>query len=468
MDTSAIPPDIRWQASRVPSGPAFWPRLLGGELFRQNAASFLLENSQRYGDLVFFRAFGRPVLQFNHPELVQELLVRDAAHHHRNPVMQRAKAVLGEGLLTSEEPLHMRQRRLAQPAFHRQRIAGYGEVIAQAALRMTAQWVDGATLDIRAEMLLLALRIVGKALFDTEVEQDVHKIAAAVDSFQGLLPLAFVPFSRLLQRSPLPAMRRIRRGREELDRLIYSMIHERRADPRDRGDLLSMLMAAQDTEADASGAPELRATRMSDAQLRDECLTVLLAGHETTANALSFALWLLARDPKLQTELAEECARVLKGRAPTATEYPRLALAEQVFAEALRLYPPVWVTARTAAEDYEYRGMLIRRGTILIAPQFVVHRDPRFFAAPLVFDPSRFSAAMKADRPRMAFFPFGAGNRQCIGEALAWMEGTLVLAAIVQEWRFAAAPGAPEELALSPSVSLRPKGPVPLRVERRR
>jgi cytochrome P450 len=200
------------------------------------------------------------------------MLVRDAAHHHRNLVMQRSKAVLGEGLLTSEEPLHMRQRRLAQPAFHRQRIAAYGEVIGGLTVRMTSTWKQGSTFDVRDEMLLLALRIVGKTLFDTEVDQDVHKFAAAVDSFQGFLPLAFVPFSAFVQRLPIPAMRRIRTGREELDALIYSMIRERRADPVDRGDLLSMLLSARDPESDDPEAG------MSDTLIRDECLTILLAG----------------------------------------------------------------------------------------------------------------------------------------------------------------------------------------------
>jgi len=425
---------------------------------------FMLANAQRYGDLVSFRALGRTVLQFNHPELVQEMLVRDASHHHRNLVMQRSKDILGEGLLTSEEPLHMRQRRLAQPAFHRQRISAYGEVIAQATTTMTQKWPSGEVLDVRAEMMLLALRIVGKTLFDTELEQDVEKIAAAADAFQSYLPLAWLPFSRVLQASPLPSMRRIRRGREELDELIYRMIRERRADPRDRGDLLSMLISSVDTEGAEPGGV---AASMSDTQVRDECLTVMLAGHETTANALSFVLWLLAQHPAIQDELAAETAHVLQGRAPTAADYPELKLAEQVFAEALRLYPPVWVTARTAAESYEYRGMKIEQGTILVASQFAVHRDPRFFAEPLKFDPSRFTAEAKALRPRMAYFPFGAGSRQCIGEGLAWMEGTLSLAAMIQEWRVVALEGAPRSIALAPSVTLRPKGPVRLRVERR-
>ena len=465
MQTTSSPPEIEWRPDRLmPRGPSLLPHLLSGKPFREESTDFLIRNAREYGDLVYFKALGRAVLQFNHPELVTEMLVRDAPHHHRNLVMQRSKAVLGEGLLTSEEPLHMRQRRLAQPAFHRQRISAYGEVIARYTAEMSAQWTDARELDVRAEMLLLALRIVGKTLFDADVQREVGEIAQAVDSFQGFLPLAFVPFSSFVQRLPIPAMTRIRRGREQLDTLIYRMIAERRADPTDRGDLLSMLLASVDEEGDEAGG-----NRMSDRQVRDECLTVLLAGHETTANALSFALWLLARHPEVQEALAAECFAVLGGRLPEAADYGKLVLAEQVFAEALRLYPPVWVTARTAAESYEYRGMTVAKGTMLIAPQFVIQRDPRFFADPDSFDPSRFTPAAKAARPRHSYFPFGAGNRQCIGEGLAWMEGVLSLATLVQGWQLAPAAadrGAP--IPISPSVSLRPKGPVPLRVMRRR
>jgi cytochrome P450 len=306
-------------------------------------------------------------------------------------------------------------------------------------------------------MLLLALRIVAKTLFDSKFDDEVYAIAAAVDSFQGFLPLAFLPFPELIQAMPIPAMRRIRRGRELLDALIYRMIAERRADPGDRGDLLSMLLGSVDEEGG----------RMSDAQVRDECLTILLAGHETTANALSFAAWLLAGDPEVQERLGQECAETLGGRVPEAADYARLGLAERVFAEALRLYPPVWVTARTAAEAYEHRGFKIRKGTILVAPQFAVQRDARWWPEPDRFDPDRFTPEAKAGRPKFAYFPFGAGSRQCIGEGLAWMEGTLALAAIAQGWKFERVSGERETMRVDPSVSLRPQGPVRLRVERR-
>ena len=455
-------PDLRWRGPGRLDGPDFLPRVRSGELWRQNAADYLVSNARRYGDLVRFRALGREVIQFNHPELVGDMLQRNERLHHRNPVMQRSKVILGEGLLTSEEPLHMRQRRLAQPAFHRARIHGYGEVIAQATAKTTATWRDGSVSDIHADMLLLALRIVGRTLFSLDFEADVEPIAEAVDAFQTFLFLAFLPVPHLLQRLPLPSMRRIRRGREHMDKLIFKVIAERRADPTDRGDLLSMLLASEDTE-DGSGA----VTRMSDTQVRDECLTVLLAGHETTANALSFILWQLAANPEVQERLAEEATRVLGGRLPTADDYPNLPYAEQCVAEGLRLYPPVWVTSRMASEAYEYRGLTIAKGTFLLAPQIAVQRDPRFWPEPERFDPGRFTKEAKAGRPKLAFFPFGAGSRQCIGEGLAWMEGVLALAVMAQDWRLVLPAGEPTTMAVKPSVTLRPNGPVRLLLERR-
>jgi cytochrome P450 len=455
----AAPLIVTRPGARYPDGPHFARRLISGDVFRQSAADFMLNTASRFGDLNHYTGFGRHIFQFNHPELIEDLLLRDAGRHHRGLVMQRAKLVLGQGLLTSEAPLHLRQRRLAQPAFHRQRIAAYGQTIASYAAEMSTRWESGTVMDLHPEMLLLALRIVGKTLFDTNVETEVQQIAEAVDSFMGFLPLAFLPFPEVILSLPLPAMKRIRQGQAYLDGLIYRMIAERRKDPRDRGDLLSMLLAAVDTEEGTGG--------MTDKQVRDECVTVMLAGHETTANALSFALWELARNPDVQERLYLECRAVLGPRAPAAEDYGRLTYAAQVFAETIRIYPPVWVTARTAVEAYEYRGIAIPRGAILLAPQIVAHRDPRFWDNPLRFDPRRFTEENKAGRPRFCYFPFGAGARQCIGEGLAWMEGVLILASVASNWKLSLPTDSPAELPLHPAISLRPKGGVRLRVDRR-
>jgi len=439
-------------------------RILNGRIFRQNAADYMQNCAEEYGDLVHYMAGNRHVYQINHPDLIADYFLKDAPMHHRGIVMQRARTVLGDGLLTSEEPLHMRQRRLAQPAFHRKRIAAYGEVIGNYASAMTARWQNGSIVDLHAEMLELALVIVGKCLFDVDVQSDVKRVEAAVNAFMSFMPLSLLPFSEQIQKWPLPVMTRIRKGQAELDALIYKMIRERRASPGDRGDLLSMLLESVDTEGDHGDG---LGTTMSDKQVHDECTTVLLAGHETTANALSFSVWLLAKHPDIQEKLHQESAAVLGGRAPVADDYAKLRYAEMVFAEAMRLYPPVWVTARTAAKPYELAGYTIPVGAILLAPQIVVHRDPRFYDEPLRFNPENFSEAAKAGRPRYAYYPFAGGSRQCIAEGLAWMEGVLVLASIAQNWKLKLQPNAPSEIAIQPAISLRPKRGVPLIVERR-
>ena len=461
-------PDIRPSPDpRYPAGPAFLPRLLSGELFRQSPLEVTLDKARKHGDLVHYRVLNRHFYQLNHPDLIADFFLKDAPNHHRNFVMQRSRDVLGHGLLTSEEPLHMRQRRLAQPAFLRERIAAYAEVIAGKTLAMTSTWPSGTTLDLHPQMLELALRIVAKCLFDLDSfaaegePDDIAPIAVAVDSFMSFLPLSFLPFSQQIQRLPIPAMRRLNAGKAHLDTLIYKMIAERRADPTDRGDLLSMLLNATDPEGDAG------ANTMSDRQLHDECITVILAGHETTANALSFAVHLLAHHPEVQQHLHEEAVAVLGERSPTAADYARLPYATQVFAEAMRLYPPVWITGRTCEVPYEIAGYKMAKGATLLAPQFAVHRDPRYWPEPDRFDPARHTPAAKAGRPRYAYFPFAGGSRQCIAEGLAWMEGTLVLALIARNWELVAPPGSPDVPKLSPAISLRPAKGIPLEVRRR-
>jgi cytochrome P450 len=331
---------------------------------------------------------------------------------------------------------------------------------------MTDRWQSGEVIDLHAQMLELALVIVGKCLFDVDVQSDVKKVESAVNAFMSFLPLALLPYSEHIQKWPIPVMRRIRKGQAELDALIYKMIRERRADPGDRGDLLSMLLESVDTEGDTEKDQAAGGT-MTDQQIHDECTTILLAGHETTANALSFSLWLLGRHPEIQEKLHTESAAVLNGRTPNANDYSSLKYAEMVFAEAMRLYPPVWVTARTCSIPYELAGYRIPEEAILLAPQIVVHHDPRYYDRPEAFDPERFTPENKASRPRFAYFPFAAGSRQCIAEGLAWMEGVLVLATVAQHWKIAPQPGAPHRIALNPAISLRPKHGVPMVLTRR-
>ncbi len=463
---TAAPIDIRaLPGSKYPPGPRLLPRVLSGRAFRENPMDVLAENAREYGDLVHFRGFECHIYQFNHPTLIAEIMIEHERRNRRALVMQRARALLGEGLLTSEEPLHMRQRRLAAPAFHRQRVAAYGDIIGQFATEVTEGWVSGSFL-AHPQMLLLALRIVGKCLFNIDDVAEAKRIAAAVAEFMVTPPPTWVPYKLIeqLQRVPFGPMRKVQNGIDALDRILYGMIAERRANPGDRGDLLSMLLAAEDTEEAAAGGD----TRMSDKQVRDECLTVLLAGHETTANSLSFALWLLAKHPAVQEEGHREAASVLGDRVASAADYPNLKYAYMIFAEAMRLYPTVWVLGRSSGpEPYEFHGFEIEPGAMLLAPQIVLHQDPRFWDEPKRFNPSRFANEGRSSRPKFAYFPFGGGSRQCIGEGLAWMEGVLVLATILRDWKLDPVPGAPAELPINPSVNLRPKDGVPLQFTRR-
>lgn len=447
-----------------PPGPSYAERFRNPGLLRLSTHEFLQRNAQRYGDLVHYKAFGRHVFQFNHPDMVQEVLIRDAAMQHRGIVMQRAKYVLGEGLLTSEEPLHMRQRRLVQPAFHRQRISAYGEIMLSFAREMAARWQNGQTFDIHRSMLQLTLRITGKCLFDTDVESEVQTISDSVTAFMGFLPLAFLPFPNLILRAPFRFTRSIRESQQKLDAMLYPMIAERRNSARDHGDLLSMLLATQDTEGGTGS--------MTDRQIRDECLTLLLAGHETTANGLSFIFYLMAKYPDVQELIfAEISAAFADGPAsstPTATElYEKLRFTYRAVAEALRIYPPVWVTARAVATPYTYRGLPFPAGSLLLVPQIAIHRDARFYPDPMRYDPDRFLPENAASRPRLAFFPFGAGSRICIGENFAWMETVLVLASVLKNWRLSFPTPVPEELTLSSQISLRPRNGVKLCAARR-
>ncbi|HEX8117997.1 MAG TPA: cytochrome P450, partial [Pyrinomonadaceae bacterium] len=391
-------------------------------------------------------------------DYIKDVLVTHNASFMKGRGLQRAKRLLGEGLLTSEPPLHRRQRRLAQPAFHKQRINAYASLMVDYALRLERErWRDGRTLDVAQEMMHLALTIVGRTLFGTETEAEAEEVRAALSASMASFGQFMMPFAELLSRLPLPANRRFERSRARLDRIIYRIIDERRASGEDRGDLLSMLLRAQDEEGGGGG--------MSDEQLRDEAMTIFLAGHETTANALAWTWYLLAQNPSAEAKLHEELDGVLRGRPPAAEDLPRLRYTEMVVSESMRLYPPAWILGRRALEDYEVGGYLIPKGSLVILSPYVMQRDARFFPDPERFDPERWTAEAKAARPQFAYFPFGGGPRRCIGEGFAWMEGVLVVATLARRWRLRLAPG--QRVGPQPGVTLRPRGRLPMTPERR-
>ena len=426
--------------------------------FTRDPLGFLSGAAREYGDVVHFAGGTQHFYLLNHPDHVRDVLVTHNASFMKGRGLQRAKRLLGEGLLTSEPPLHRRQRRLAQPAFHKQRVNAYASLMVDYALRLERErWEDGRTFDAAQEMMHLTLAVVGKTLFGTETEAEADEVREALSASIVSFARFMMPFAEFLSRLPLPANRRFKESRARLDCIIYRIIEERRASGEDRGDLLSMLLKAQDEEGDGTG--------MSDEQLRDEAMTIFLAGHETTANALAWTWYLLSQNPEAEARLHAELEEVLSGRPPTAEDLPRLRYTEMVLAEAMRLYPPAWILGRRALEAYEVGGYNIPRGSLVILSPYVMHRDPRFYPEPERFDPERWTPEARAARPQFSYFPFGGGPRRCIGEGFAWMEMVLVVATLAQRWRLRLAPG--QRIEPQTGVTLRPRRGVLMTPERR-
>ena len=412
-----------------------------------------------YGDVALFHAGRQPIALLSHPDHIRDVLVTNARQFHKGRGLERAKALLGEGLLTSEEEFHLRQRRLAQPAFHRTRIAAYGATMGSYAERRSSQWRDGQVLDVSREMAAYTLAVVGKTLFDADIEHEAHDIGEALGAALAAFNYMVLPLGELLLRLPFPAARRFRRGRERLDATIYRMIAERRASGVDNGDLLSMLLLAQDTEGDGSG--------MSDVQLRDEVMTLLLAGHETTANLLTWSFYLLSQHPDAEARLHAEVDAL--GNAPVgANDIARLPYARAIIAETMRLFPPAWIVGRRALAEYDVGDYRIPARTVVLMSQWIVHRDARWWPEPDRFQPERWlpgGTALDVSRPKFSWFPFGAGTRVCIGEQFAWMEGILALAVFTRRWRLRLVDG--HRVVPQPIVTLRAKFGMPMIAEAR-
>ena len=460
-DTCAVPRPLRTRHLSPLPGPR---RRYPGEFllaFTRQPLAFLSSLARDHGDVACFTLGPERMALLNHPDLIRDVLVTHHRNFRKGRGLERAKRLLGEGLLTSEGEQHRRQRRLVQPAFHRQRVAAYGGVMACYAARARDRWRDGETVDVGAEMMRLTLAVVGKTLFDADVEGEAHEIGGALTDALRSFTFAVLPFGEVLERLPLPPVIRFERARARLDRTIYRMIAERRAAGDDRGDLLSMLLLAQDAEGDGRG--------MSDVQLRDEAMTLFLAGHETTANALTWSWYLLARHPEVEARLHAEVDAALgsggRRRLPDADDVAALPYTRMVLAEAMRLYPPAWVIGRRAVDAYPVRDWVLPPRTVVLTSQYLAHRDPRFWPDPERFDPERWTPEAQAARPKFSYFPFGGGPRICVGEQFAWMEGVLLLATIAQRWRLRLAD--PGEVRPRPMITLRPAAPVRMRVEAR-
>ena len=435
----------------LPRGPK--GHVLLGSLpeFRRDVLGFFAACARDYGDVVPIRVPRRRLVLLSHPDLIEEVLTAHARRTSKTALLQTLRTVLGNGLLLSEGDTWLRQRRLIQPAFHRQRIAAYGEVMAAFADRAMAHWKDGETRDVHADMMAVTQAIVAKTLFDADVSGGAWDVGQALHVLMEDFSRTRTRVFRLPTFVPTPTRLRTRRAVERLDRLVYGIIAARRASGEDRGDLLSLLLQAQDAD-DGS--------RMTDQQARDEIMTLFLAGHETTAVSLSWTWYLLAQHPEVEARLVEELRSVLGGRWPTVADLPRLRYTEMVVTESMRLYPPAYTITRRVVEPLTVGSHAIAPETVLVMSQWVVHRDRRWFDEPGAFQPDRWEHDLAKRLPRYAYFPFGGGPRLCIGNTFALMEATLLLATIAQRFRFRLAPGA----AVTPmlSVTLRPAEGLPM------
>jgi cytochrome P450 len=446
-------------AVSLPSGPrGHW---LGGSLpdFRRDPLDFLTRCAREYGDFVPMGFGPSRVIFLNNPDYTEDVLVTNHRNFIKGPALRMNRQLLGNGLVTSEGDFWLHQRKLVQPAFHRDRIAAYAEIMVSYAERLTDSWQDGETRDVHAEMMHLTLDIVARTLFDTDVAGEAREVGQAMEAaLQSFVSRTTGPFP-LPEWVPTAANLRLRRATRTLDRIVYRIVDQRRrvngTGDHEQKTLLDSLLQARDDQ----GNP------MTDLQLRDEVMTLFLAGHETTAIALSWTWYLLALHSEVVDRLLTELRRVLGGRPPTFADLPRLAYTDQVVKESLRLYPPAWALSREAIGDCEIGGHRVPARTPLVISQWVAHHDPRYFDRPDDFDPDRWSGDGARRLPKFAYFPFGGGPRHCIGSSFATAEASLILAAITHRYHLELVPG--QRIVPSPSITLRPAGGVRMVLHKR-
>ncbi|GMW01129.1 MAG: cytochrome P450 [Candidatus Hydrogenedentota bacterium] len=417
---------------------------------------YLTHLRETYGPISVISTGVLNIYFMNDPEIIREVLVTKDADFQKGLSFRVAKRLLGDGLLTSEGEFHRQQRRLAQPAFHRQRIANYAMIMENYARAKAESWSNGDIVDMDLEMMKLTLSVVAKTLFDANVEEEARAVGDALSAAMVIFDRTAWPMEPLVHRLPLESNRRFNKGKQDLDNIVYRIIRERRASGEDRGDLLSMLLAAQDEDDGHS---------MTDLQVRDEAVTIFLAGHETTANILGWTWYNIARNPEVEARIHTEVDAVIPKGLPAFEAFAQLPYTRDVFSEALRMYPPVYLVGRQAMRTTTVGPYRIPKWSIILISQFFMHRDPRFWDRPNEFEPSRWTDTMRERLPKFAYFPFGGGQRFCLGDQFAWMEGVLILAILAHKWKMRLVDSAPIEP--HPQVTLRPSKPIRMQLEAR-
>lgn len=396
-----------------------------------------------YGDIAHYKLAHRHIVYLNHPEYIREVLVVQHANFIKERVQQRSKILLGNGMITADGDTHWGQRRVAQPAFHRQRIATHAGEIVRRAVELREQWQPDSEVDIYREMMHYSLGVVGSAFFGRDLGEEVVALNSAVSDIMDVYhPLVLLPGIRTLLKIPFTPLRKAIRARDAIHAMADRLIDQHRLQD-DNGDLLSMMLNAE------------RQMQWSDEDLRGQVVTIFLAGYETMAIALTWTWYFLSQNPDVEARMHAEIQEALGDRVPVYEDLPRLQYTEMVLAESMRLYPPAWAMGREAVRDFALGEWSFPAGTTVLMSQYVMHRDPRYFDDPLKFVPERHTPEARAGRPRGTYLPFGMGPRQCIGESFAWMEGVLTLATLVQRFRVELVPG--QRIEPQPLFTLRPK-----------
>lgn len=399
-----------------------------------------------YGDTVHLKMLGRDTYLITNPDDVYTMLVKNASKLHKSPLFKKAlDPILGQGLLLSEDDFHKQQRRLAQPAFHMQRIASYADTIVDYGTQLLDSWDNKSQVDMHHDMMTVTMRIIGKVLFDADVSKDAHELGGAITIGIDATMHRISHLIKLPLWVPTPQNRQYQAIIKLLNDTINTIVNERRHTTEDRGDLLSMLLLFEDEDGN----------RMTDKQVKDEAMTLFLAGHETTANALTWALYLLAQHPDIRAKHLEEVDRVLGQRRATMDDLKQLTYTEMIIKETMRLYPPAWIMTRIVQAPFELSKVTPQVNNMLIISPYLVHRDPNLWDNPEVFDPERFTPEAEKERPKFAYFPFGGGPRVCIGNHFAMMEAQLLLATLSQQITADLVPNV--EVTPDPSVTLRPR-----------
>ncbi len=442
---------VRAAALRSPPGPGDFLGLRTLRKIKRDPLGTLQALHRAYGDVFYSPLVNAPTYLLAHPDHVGHVLQANYRNYRRSRNSDKLRRALGNGLLTNDGASWLKQRRLMQPAFHRNRIARFGEAMTDETQKLLAQWQTeaplGKPLDVGSEMMRLTLAIVSRTMFGARIVQEAEQLGPAVAELQEETHRRQFVLIDLPEWVPLPSLRRAREARKTIEQVVTRIIAaRRRSDVSAHDDLLSMLMNAKDADTGES---------MDDAQLRDEVRTIFLAGHETTSNALTWTWYLLARNPAAASKLRAELDDVLGGRLPTVDDLPQLAYTKMVVEESMRLLPPVWALSREAIADDEVGGCRIPSGSTVVLSQFITHRHPDFWEDPATFDPERFAPDRAKRRHRFAYFPFGGGPHICIGSNFAMLEAQLILATIAQRYELDLVPGHPVEL--EPLVTLRPK-----------